>query len=307
LAWGNRAWQPAPVGPVQKSEEGSPTLSSPTRATSPARSLAVPVVKVEQPPHAGNFAVVNNGSSSSAAALSRQHGSAAVAMPPTVIGTIKLPGPMPIAGQTNSNEGFEFNENDSALTPVAQSALALNKRRRSMDASLEVPGGHLALGRQPRDQALRKRRKSVIERTSRTTVIVHQEETESVTVVGAAGAAARDLRKRKASLPSLSAAAASVDDLNSKKTKFDDEDYIDSRETADKEKEVHRDVADSATPIRGARGRGRGRGSRGMRARGRGGRASTGGSTHADKDLDGVPKTKYAMRPFLHTCVRAHD
>ena len=93
-----------------------------------------------------------------------------------------------MAGPNNSNndnEGFEFNENDSALVPP--SGNSLSKRRRSMDATLEVAG---IMARQPaRDQALRKRRKSVLDRTSAANVIAQQEEN----VVG------RDLRKRKGS------------------------------------------------------------------------------------------------------------
>jgi hypothetical protein len=286
------AASPAAVG-QHKTEEGSPTLSSPGLATSPARGLTVPLVKVEQHNNVGVAAHpggVNNG-----AFTRTQHPAGPTG---AVIGTIKVPGPMPVAGPTNSNEGFEFNENDSAA-PHSSAVAVLSKRRRSMDASFEAAGGHL-LGRPPvRDQALRKRRKSVIDRT--TTGSARSEETTTP----------RDMRKRKASLPPSTAPNLNGlgDDgsLSPKKTKFDDEDYVDTgRESSggDKDKEGQRDVADSATPIRSIRGRGRGRGTRGMKARGgRGGRSGGNSSAHSEKDLDGVPKTKYGSRLLLRACV----
>jgi hypothetical protein len=278
-----------------KTEEGSPTLSSPGLATSPARGLTVPLVKVEQHNNVG-VAAHPGGANNGAFARAQHHPASPTG---AVIGTIKVPGPMPVAGPTNSNEGFEFNENDSAA-PHSSAVAVLSKRRRSMDASFEAAGGHL-LGRPPvRDQALRKRRKSVIDRT--TTGSVRSEETTTAP-------APRDMRKRKASLPPSTApnpnGAGLGDDgsLSPKKTKFDDEDYIDTgRESGggDKDKEGQRDVADSATPIRGIRGRGRGRGMRGMKARGgRGGRSGGNSSAHNEKDLDGVPKTKYGSHLLL--------
>lgn len=305
LAWGNRAWQPpvaaspaaAAVG-QHKTEEGSPTLSSPGLATSPARGLTVPLVKVEQHNNVG-VAAHPGGANNGAFARAQHHPAGPTG---AVIGTIKVPGPMPVAGPTNSNEGFEFNENDSAA-PHSSAVAVLSKRRRSMDASFEAAGGHL-LGRPPvRDQALRKRRKSVIDRT--TTGSVRSEETTTAP-------APREMRKRKASLPPSTApnpnGAGLGDDgsLSPKKTKFDDEDYIDTgRESGggDKDKEGQRDVADSATPIRGIRGRGRGRGTRGMKARGgRGGRSGGNSSAHSEKDLDGVPKTKARKPESCHRC-----
>jgi hypothetical protein len=43
---------------------------------------------------------------------------------------------------------------------------------------------------------------------------------------------------------------------------------------------------------------------RGMKARGgRGGRSGGNSSAHSEKDLDGVPKTKYGSRLLLRACV----